>query len=30
MDTTGDPTTTWLLCGVTALAATTFFFLRLR
>ena len=30
LDTTGDPTTTWLLCGATALAATTFFVLRSR
>ena len=30
LDTTGDPSTTWLLCGATALAATTFFILRLR
>ena len=30
IDTTGEPTTTWLLCGATALAAGTFFVLRLR
>jgi hypothetical protein len=30
MDTTGDPATTWLLCGATALAATAFFVLRWR
>ena len=30
LDTTGDPSTTWLLCGATALATATFFVLRLR
>ena len=30
LDTTGDPSTTCLLCGATALATPTFFVLRLR
>ena len=30
IDTTGDASTTWLLCGATALAATTFFILKFR
>lgn len=30
IDTTGEPITTWLLCGATALTAGTFFVLRLR